>query len=469
MGLCDRIQKPSRPPRKKVYKGKRIGWRTRKVAKPQAEDFVQTYYLPLGPEPMPWPRHQDRVVVENAISDRVGYWQSWTNPCNHIKWDETDLRRPGPLVGPPGVVADTSEFPQALLSTALAQTPLPPSEVVDELFNTARTHFITTVNPSVLLLNSILELIETVKAGLEKAEGLAEKLDTIRKRYFAELKRLLSTGVSELDANFLAYMFAVKPFIQDVRNIWCSLERARKRLRELIQSGGKAVRVRYSRKRFWEPEVGDESRKFRVPAPNAGLWFTTNWLPSCPPWEEGCPLPASDDTGAYYELRVENYELNFAAQASVLYRLPPCRFENGGGLAIVWASMMGLDRIGSAIWEAIPFSFVVDWFTNVGKQLANWVDGLTKNFPDGEILEQACSFKLKVNYSLYFIQPITGSEEYCGTCLLTRYLRGVGMPDGILNIFEWGIQSPTRGFLSAALTTQRLKTIARAKRWLRRR
>lgn len=36
------------------------------------------------------------------------------------------------------------------------------------------------------------------------------------------------------------------------------------------------------------------------------------------------------------------------------------------------ASIWGLDQPFSAIWELVPFSFVVDWFANVGKTIAAW-------------------------------------------------------------------------------------------------
>lgn len=40
--------------------------------------------------------------------------------------------------------------------------------------------------------------------------------------------------------------------------------------------------------------------------------------------------------------------------------------------AVSEATIWGLDQPVSALWELIPFSFVVDWFFNVGKTIAAW-------------------------------------------------------------------------------------------------
>lgn len=39
------------------------------------------------------------------------------------------------------------------------------------------------------------------------------------------------------------------------------------------------------------------------------------------------------------------------------------------------ARCLNLDRIGYALWDAVPYSFVVDWFTNLGDQIDNKLSG----------------------------------------------------------------------------------------------
>lgn len=46
------------------------------------------------------------------------------------------------------------------------------------------------------------------------------------------------------------------------------------------------------------------------------------------------------------------------------------------------ASQMGLTNPASLVWEAIPFSFLVNWFIPIGKYLATWDHGLGYKFTD---------------------------------------------------------------------------------------
>jgi hypothetical protein len=124
--------------------------------------------------------------------------------------------------------------------------------------------------------------------------------------------------------------------------------------------------------------------------------------------------------------------------------------------------MMATDRIGSVIWEAIPFSFVIDWFTDVGKQLAEMLDSATKNFPDGQILPSTVchSFKLRAQFALtYVYEPTLGliQEENLGKVNYTRYQRLPDLPQGGRVTFDLGAINPNRGTLTAALVSQKHK------------
>lgn len=75
--------------------------------------------------------------------------------------------------------------------------------------------------------------------------------------------------------------------------------------------------------------------------------------------------------------------------SSPLYRSVKCSFEARAGVLTSWNpnfdGAFGFDQIPESLWELIPFSFIVDWFTNCGdyvsslapnvgcKTLASWV------------------------------------------------------------------------------------------------
>lgn len=49
---------------------------------------------------------------------------------------------------------------------------------------------------------------------------------------------------------------------------------------------------------------------------------------------------------------------------------------------LLLASQLGLTNPASLVWEAIPFSFLVNWFVPIGKYLATWDHGLGYRFDD---------------------------------------------------------------------------------------
>jgi len=64
------------------------------------------------------------------------------------------------------------------------------------------------------------------------------------------------------------------------------------------------------------------------------------------------------------------YEYSYTASSTCMY-LADIRVSNPN----LWiANQMGLVNPASWLWEAIPFSFVVDWFSNVGQVLAAMTD-----------------------------------------------------------------------------------------------
>lgn len=123
--------------------------------------------------------------------------------------------------------------------------------------------------------------------------------------------------------------------------------------------------------------------------------------------------------------------------------------------------MTGSDRLGSILWEATPFSFVVDWFTDVGKQVASWIDGLTKNFPDGEIFTVGHSWKQTSAWELYYVPPEGIAPERLGAVTLKQYWRSRGYPsvDGVALFDPGGLGTGYHGSLEAALVAQRMKVL----------
>lgn len=73
------------------------------------------------------------------------------------------------------------------------------------------------------------------------------------------------------------------------------------------------------------------------------------------------------DYGSDYKTVQYNTHYSVIARAGVLTDLD----QNFG-----WPHIIGLTEPVEAIWELIPFSFIVDWFLNVGKIIATWTPNI---------------------------------------------------------------------------------------------
>lgn len=64
------------------------------------------------------------------------------------------------------------------------------------------------------------------------------------------------------------------------------------------------------------------------------------------------------------------------------------------------SSIWGLDQPFESIWELIPFSFVVDWFLNVGKTIASWTPNPgIKGLASWSVVEDTTSYVITVESS----------------------------------------------------------------------
>lgn len=460
MGFCQKdaeFVKPrkKRPPRtSKTVSGRT---RTRQVSK--NDSFVKIHFL-TDPPDLPEGFSDDRISLLERIVDTSGFLQSYGNPVDHLVFRELKFRRPNVSGYAPGCIEATStvEVPHVL---NWIQSYIPseiPHDILEELVSSARSHFLNAVDPKVLFLNFLAELLELIHGGVKKVEELLELFKLYRKLYLEELARLVKRFGQRPENMYLAYQFAIKPFQSDMLKLLCIIEDAEKRTKWLFNNNHKPVRVLFRKKDVW-PGPDFDLSQWQI----GNLAYAMGpWDPTCPPWEEGCPQPLAEDLDGEYRLRAIHWSIDFCAQATVIYHLPPCRFsEDGSGIGLVLSSMLGTDRLGSFIWEAIPFSFVIDWFTDAGKQVANWIDGVTKNFPDGEILEMCHSFKLRSKWELGWYSPC-GSDPEVGLFDYNRYQRQPGLP--MVDRFRFNLGGLTGDYhlsLNTALVAQKLRRFAK--------
>lgn len=122
-------------------------------------------------------------------------------------------------------------------------------------------------------------------------------------------------------------------------------------------------------------------------------------------------------------------------------------------------SSMGFVNPLTIAWELVPFSFVADWFTNIGDVLASYTDfaGLTLQrsyttvYAKNEEMSWYCAGAPNYYSNPMYILPIYGGTGW----YVSRSL-GISLPTFAIRPIKW--PSITRGATAISLLTKALKT-----------
>lgn len=193
----------------------------------------------------------------------------------------------------------------------------------------------------------------------------------------------------------LNWNFGWKPFLSDVKNVFKGLSTFESRLKDFIDRSG----LEQLKHQSDPPAVSD---------------ILTNW--ALYPW--------ASTVKTRFHWQIESRQrstFNFS------YTLPEMSYETLRWRA--YLDTLGLAATPSNIWAIIPWSFVVDWFLDVGFYLrayeSDWVEPVIT-------LCQACtSVKTEVTAELEGVYQLGyWNESHCTLAKLhlTHYRREVGIP-----------------------------------------
>ena len=156
-------------------------------------------------------------------------------------------------------------------------------------------------------------------------------------RQLAELIPQLVDSISgTIASGYLNWNFGWAPFLGDLQKVANIVDTVRARLQWLRDTWGKKTRLHYESKSFWSPPLFPHSMEL-------GAW------------------PASGRASRSY------YRADFHAGAWLTHHLEGLNDKLAELRAIGVA--LGFTSPIKAVWDEIPFSFVVDWLTNVGSAL----------------------------------------------------------------------------------------------------
>jgi hypothetical protein len=245
---------------------------------------------------------------------------------------------------------------------------------------------------------NLAEQNQSLDMIVNRANQIRQFVGYVRKAKFLEAARTLKLsifpkGVSKVKSfgnNFLEYHFGWEPLLKDIHA---------------------AVDT------FLNPHLPGKR-----PISGRGSAVGDTFVPPIPAWSvSGYSTTESVKTRLGAALSVDNPNLHLASQ-------------------------LGLVNPASVAWELVPFSFVVDWFSNVGQVLSSYTD-----FAGCSLSNQyATSLGICQSRRLYYWGD---SADF----LHVQATRGLNIPGPSLEVRPFVGLSPVRGITAISLLLQQLR------------
>lgn len=170
-------------------------------------------------------------------------------------------------------------------------------------------------------------------------------------------QRLSESNLRNMGNYYLALEFGWKPLLRDIRNLVSVQSKAQDRLKQLLRDNGRPVRRRVLLRDLSSPNDSTAGTAYGSLQPV----LSTQYYVSQPTWRRT----------TYFRERIW-------ASARMRYWLP------GGPRDIAWnrkmmARLYGLSPSPAVIYNMIPWSWLVDWFSNLGSLIENLDSGVADN------------------------------------------------------------------------------------------
>jgi hypothetical protein len=347
----------------------------------------------------------------DSLWNELSWYLNGNNPAGYF----------GPLMDPmTGLSALGSYTPGVGI---IIQTP----SDIDALVSRAITAMLPGIRPvdNVSLINSIIELKDfaSLPRTLKNVGSLVEDSFAflIRRPGYKTmtLRNLLRKGADV----YLQAEFNILPLLSDISAVSTAIRTVRNRLRQLVSHAG-TPQKRYYTVNLLDRYTGASSQK-AIPLPDymvpRNLLFGRNVL---------------------YR------SASFNAQMMYNYTLPSWVTEDSLMAALL--DSLGVNLNPRILWNAIPWSFVVDWLVNVNSWLDNW---RTRNIePVVNIRGFSWSFKVE-----RYVQTYLGfdSADPCVERYDSVYKRRVGDRSALYSSLVTSGLSPKEFSLAAALAFSR--------------
>jgi hypothetical protein len=230
---------------------------------------------------------------------------------------------------------------------------VPKPDQLGELNSKALKVMLPRIKAELSLVNSLIELkdFKTLPhsySTFKKAVSNVTALFTESRRRYASLRTILK-GPAD---GWLQSKFNVLPLLSDITGVRTALSQLERRLNDLVTRSGRVQRRHFT---FSWDEFGGVKEWEISPA----YWPVRI--------QDGC----HNQVVQYYLRRLPVYDPSvYHAQIEYNYNFTQYQLEHARVLALL--DYLGVNFDPSIIWNAIPWSFVVDWVLSVGRYLENF-------------------------------------------------------------------------------------------------
>lgn len=225
--------------------------------------------------------------------------------------------------------------------------------------------------------------------------------------------------LKRLSKGFLQYQFGWKPLMSDLTSMWTTLSRFNERFERLKAEANTDMQAHYSGQ-----VVGtavSETTSF-----DSGEQFPPGYSTEYSGFTIRSRVTLEKSDGVEYH-------------ATLRYRYPlPAELTEASGKVKAFLDALGVAKDPAILWNAIPFSFLVDWVVNVGGWLSRLrIDNIRFQTEIREFCHSAV-FTRNIRYDIRVRDGLSTSNnthvylpsEWITTdiCKRRRYVRRVGYP-----------------------------------------
>lgn len=201
-----------------------------------------------------------------------------------------------------------------------------------------------------------------------------------------------------------------------------------------------------------QPKKRHRRKKRNRPKEAAGLWleYQFGWRPlagdifnAFQQLEE--PLPVDTFAVGRQEIRLISNSVSDLAQKTLVYQRADVAIENPN---LFLANQLGLVNIGEIVFDGIPFSFVLDWFTDCQTWISSFTDWV------GLRVENPAISTVRTVFAERWVFPDRSGEPCKTSCSMFERKLGMIKPLPNFDVLANLGKSKTRAGNAMALLTQ---------------